>query len=101
MLYIIISLLWVLQRASKTIMLCALDEMKHDPDRLTHAPPELRAMLRQYMGKRLALPSLWWSWFVMLMFELAISILDALAGEQGQALHFTLCTVSAVMAIAV
>jgi hypothetical protein len=58
MFYINVSLVWVLERASKAVMLCALDECRHDRAKLTHAPPELKAMLRNYMQKKDMFPSM-------------------------------------------
>ena len=67
-LYINILLVWVLERASKTIMLCALDECRHDPAKLTHAPLELKAMLRDYMHKRQQFPSMLKTGFILALF---------------------------------
>ena len=68
MLYINISIVWVLERASKTIMVCALDECRHDGAKLSHAPLELKAMLRDYMHKKQQFPSMVKNGFVLAVF---------------------------------
>ena len=68
MFYINVSLVWVLERASKAIMLCALDECRHDRAKLTHAPPELKAMLRSYMQKKGLFPSMFKNFVVWALF---------------------------------
>lgn len=82
MLYLCISMIWVLERASSTINVCMFDEMCHDPERLTHAPVELKKRMKEYMTAKNTVPSVFWDAFVLLIWGAASAGLTVLFIEE-------------------
>ena len=78
MLYLCLSMIWVLERASSTINVCMFDEMCHDPERLTHAPAGLKERMKEYMTAKNKVPSVFWDVFVVLIWGAASAGLTAL-----------------------
>ena len=98
--YLSLCIIWVLERGSKTILVCALDELANTPLQIQYAPPELRAMMVQYQQVKGKFPSTTRTIAVMSGLGYAIYGLVELDGEiPAPAFYAGLATISAIAII--